>query len=450
MRREPALSSFPPGAGALSIIITVRVLFSPFSASAPWLASQSFTEITAKDIGRGARPYPERARGWRIWRSGNIHEKAIDGPHQLTLFSSVPRTRTHTYLATASDYSGRFPPSTGNPGFEGCKKTNSSNTTTIRTLHLSTTSRDANPPRGEQQKVQSTTKTASPSKAQKYYYPMISIPNHHHHYDHLRHHRIQTRSFNTLVGTRAESVFSIYTHKHTHTHHIHIPPDFSRPRKELSRSREKSEGFTNAPLQDSNKPRFLSLPAQIFSVFLLPLLLSHIPWSSWDGLGGRAPGVHRHLFPISSQFFNFLIYSSFHFLSFLDLIICTFLDNFLNWVFSISSHPQPFSFLFFHPFDYMCACSMKGDWPEQKIPTDLQGLWAGKDWAGGRMDGWNDDWVHECRCLMVDKVQGTIDTPRGRDWGQPTQRCQAVWGEGTTRCRMVRYGMHGCIMGGRV
>lgn len=224
----------------------------PFSASAPWLASQSFAEITAKDIGRGARPYPERARGWRIWRSGNIHEKAIDGPHQLTLFSSVPRTCTHTYLATASNYSGRFPPSTGNPGFEGCKKTNSSNTTTIRTLHLSTTSRDANPPRGEQQKVQSTTKTASPSKAQKYYYPMIFNTQSSSLRSPAPPPYPDTR-FCILVGTRAELV-SLFTHKHTH--HIHIPPDFSRPRKELSRSREKSEGFTNAPLRDSNTPVF--------------------------------------------------------------------------------------------------------------------------------------------------------------------------------------------------
>lgn len=92
----------------------------------------------------------------------------------------------------------------------------------------------------------------------------------------------------------------------------------------------------------------------------------------------------------------------------------------------------------------MCACSMKGNWPEQKIPTDLQGCGQGRT---GRADGWNDDWVHECRCLMVDKVQGTIDTPRG-GFGATNPEVSGYGGRGYTRCRMVRYGMHGCIMGG--
>lgn len=351
MRREPALSSFPPGAGALFHYYHCTCSLFPLLRFRA-LARLAILHGNHRERYReGGETIPRKSKGMAYLAEREHPRKSNRrSPPAYTIFFGTQDSHTHTYLATASDYSGRFPPSTGNPGFEGCKKNkfieyhNHSDFTLEhdvsrrkspegRTTKSSVNHEDNFALKGPKILLSYDFNTQSSSSLR----PPAPPPH------------PDTRSFNTLVGTRAESVFSIYTHKHTHTHIIYIYPRTFHGQGKNSPAHAKNRKDSQTPLFKIQTTPFFSLPAQIFSVFLLPLLLSHIPRSSWDGLGGRAPGVHRHLFPISSQFFNFLIYSSFHFLSFLDLIICTFLDNFLNWVFSISSHPQPFSFLFFTP-----------------------------------------------------------------------------------------------------
>lgn len=183
MRRTDALL-FPPGAGALSITITVRILFlSPLPRP---VRLASFAEITAQNIGRVARPYPERA-GDAYLAEREHPRKSIDGPHSLHI-CLVPG---HTQSATASVYSRRFPPSTGTQD-EGQK--HNCQTSHHRTLHMSTTSRDATPPRGEQKQKQSPLPTRQLClKGPKISLSMISIPSHRRHdYHHGHHHPTRT------------------------------------------------------------------------------------------------------------------------------------------------------------------------------------------------------------------------------------------------------------------
>lgn len=140
MRSAPALSSLPPGAFDLSIIITVRVLssFSPLPRPA---RLASFTEIPALAVGRGARPYPERAGDAHLAEQEHPR-KSIEGPHSLHIFLAPGHTLLWR-LITAGDF---LPPR--GPIDEGGKKTTTIKYHTHRTLHMSTTSRDAIP-RGE-------------------------------------------------------------------------------------------------------------------------------------------------------------------------------------------------------------------------------------------------------------------------------------------------------------
>jgi hypothetical protein len=140
------------------------------------LASQSFAEITAKDIGRGARPYPERAGDAAFGRSGNTHEKAIHGPHQLTRFLGSHRTHTHTHthtllrrLITAGDFHSLH----GEPRIEGGSKKNNNHHRIPQpsdfTHEHDVSRRTTDPPRGDQPKkfTSQPRRQLPPSKAPK-------------------------------------------------------------------------------------------------------------------------------------------------------------------------------------------------------------------------------------------------------------------------------------------
>lgn len=121
--------------------------------------------------------------------------------------------------------------------------------------------------------------------------------------------------------------------------------DFSRKRKEVSRSREKSEGFTTPPLKVST-----SLPRSRYLGLLDPLLF-YIFRSPRRTARGKSIRGSPAFIPIS---FLHILFISFHFLPFLDLLlICTFLGNFLSGGLIF------FQFYFYHtlflPF-FTCVC----------------------------------------------------------------------------------------------
>lgn len=162
MRTTGALLFSHRGLALFLIIITVRVLFL-FSASRP--CSPRILPGNHRANYREGEDHTPKEQGMLIWRSGNIHEKASTGPHSLHIFL-VPG---HTHTATASDYSGRFPPSTGTQD-EGGKNT-IIRYHTHRTIHMSTTSRDAIPQgRTKTNPATNSTKDSFASMAQKYYY----------------------------------------------------------------------------------------------------------------------------------------------------------------------------------------------------------------------------------------------------------------------------------------
>lgn len=114
---------------------------------------------------------------------------------------------------------------------------------------MSTTSRDATPPKGRTKKIPVTisTKTASPQRPKNiitydFQYPTIIIA-------------IIAAAATTTTAIRHGPLFvrREQVGLHIHTQPYTYTPDFSRQRKELSRSREKSEGFTKTPplLKDS-------------------------------------------------------------------------------------------------------------------------------------------------------------------------------------------------------
>lgn len=191
-----------------------------------------------------------KEQGMPIWRSGNIHEKASTGPTAYTFSWSQD---THTLLRRLITAGDLLPPR--GPRMRGQK--HNYQIPHHRTLHMSTTSRDATPPRGEQKQKSVTTsnKTASPQRPKNiiiydFQYPTTVV-------------MITT----TTVAIQHEPQHSetrevgLYTHKHaTYTY----TTDFSRQRKELSRSREKSEGFKPTPLSKFQS-HFLSPNISVFS-----------------------------------------------------------------------------------------------------------------------------------------------------------------------------------------
>lgn len=93
--------------------------------------------------------------------------------------------------------------------------------------------------------------------------------------------------------------------------------------------------------------------------------------------------VHRHLVPIF-VFSYILFHISFHFLSFLDLLlICTFLDNFGYRGFYIFSISIPLPLHSSTPFTNVCASDDEGS-GQGKICVWVQGSRQGTD---GRTDG---------------------------------------------------------------
>lgn len=125
-----------------------------------------------------------------------------------------------------------------------------------------------------------------------------------------------TQQRTTYCETRAgRSLY--YTHTHNHTHYT---PDFSRHRKELSRSREIRKDSPNTPSSQSFKSQFprskyLSSPFTYFTVLSVRLRGKEQP--------GGSPAFWGSLFNFSH------IFSPFHFSSCLSLIllICTFLGQ---------------------------------------------------------------------------------------------------------------------------
>lgn len=145
--------------------------------------------------------------------------------------------------------------------------------------------------------------------------------------------------------------------------------------------------------------------------------------------------VHRHLVPISS-FHIFFSFTSFHFLSFLDLLlICTFLDNsFLTGV-SISFQFLSYHLFFYSTFLHVCA-SDEGTGRRGRYLW-IEGCGQGPN---GRTDG-SDDWytnvvVHGRRRAWDEGYPYRDLGPKG--W--------ATFGGGEDNAGGW-YGTHGCIMG---
>lgn len=176
----------------------------------------------------GARPHPERA-GDAYLAEREHPRKSIYGPHSLHI-SLVPRTHCYGVLTTA----GNFLPPRGPT--RGCKNTRTHTHCQIPPsdfTHEHDVSR-RNPPEGRTKKIIiiATFKTALPQRPKKYYY-LRSIPNNHH----------QHSPPATYCETRASRVSILY-----------IYPDFSRQRKELSRSRENRMASQQRPSSKNSSP----------------------------------------------------------------------------------------------------------------------------------------------------------------------------------------------------
>lgn len=141
MRRTGALLVSHRGPAPFPLLsLYVLSSFSPLPRPA---RLASFPGIHRANYSEGGETMPRKSRGCLFGGAGISTKKHRRGPTAYTF----PRFQD-THTATASDYSGRFPPSTGTSD-EGCKIT-IIEYHTHRTLHMSTTSRDAVPARGEQ------------------------------------------------------------------------------------------------------------------------------------------------------------------------------------------------------------------------------------------------------------------------------------------------------------
>ena len=177
---EPALSSSPSGAGAISIIITVRVLFLPFSASAH-LARLAILRGNHRERYReGGETVPRKSRGMQHLVGAETYTKKQSSVPTSLHVSLIPTGHTHTHtLLRRLIIAGDFHSLHGEPRIEGAakKQQSSSNTHNHRTLHMSTTSRDAQPiPRGENNQKSSPVNhedSFALKGSKKYYYPMI-------------------------------------------------------------------------------------------------------------------------------------------------------------------------------------------------------------------------------------------------------------------------------------
>lgn len=93
---------------------------------------------------------------------------------------------------------------------------------------------------------------------------------------------------------------SLFTHTNTHTSYTYTPGLFTAKERTLPLTRKIGRIHKRPSSRFKHTP--FSLPAQIFSVFLLPLLLSHIPWVLLGRLGGKGargpPAFVSHFIPI--------------------------------------------------------------------------------------------------------------------------------------------------------
>lgn len=231
--------------------------------------------------------------------------KSINGAPQLTHFLG-PRTHTHTHntnTATASDYSGRFPPSTGTQD-EGGKNT-IIRYHSHRTIHMSTTSRDAIPQGRPKNKTSHHLHQDSfASMAQNiiicdFQYPTIIITI------------AAAAATTTTIRHGLHIVRREQVGLHIHPQPYTYTPDFSRQRKEeVSRSREIRKD-SQTPLPQKILPRF---PQSKY----LSLLEFPFPFTYSTVLPGRLGGKgHQGGSPAFGFPFSSFSYIFFHFISFL-------------------------------------------------------------------------------------------------------------------------------------